>query len=183
VAPAGTLSAATIASGGTATAVPFIWAAAVTAAIISTLEAVNILIADCDGTVVAGPITLGKTELLQYATPGPWQLNYEYPGTDSADGCGANSDYLVTYSVEATPPAVVVPKVAVPNITGMLIANGLVALREVGLVGIEKVITSATDVPNIVGQTPAAGTLVPVSSEVQYEVKAHPVITHPLGKG
>ena len=152
------------------------------AALVTILEAVNILLADCDGTVVPGVFSLGKTELLQYANPGPWNIIYEYPGTDSADGCGANSDYSVTYSVEATPPAVVVPKVAVPNIVGMSAANGVIALRSVGLTGIEKVIFADVDTPsNIVAQTPEAGAQVAVNSEVQYEVKARPVITQKPG--
>jgi hypothetical protein len=59
--------------------------------------------------------------------------------------------------------------------------NGLVALGEVGLVGIEKVIPAAVD-SNILAQTPAAGTLVPVHSEVSFEIKSRPVITQKPGE-
>jgi hypothetical protein len=68
------------------------------------------------------------------------------------------------------------PKVVVPDIIGMSAADGLVALREVGLVGIEKVIPADVN-SNIVVQTPAAGTGVALHSEVTFEIKAHPVIT------
>lgn len=124
-------------------------------------------------------MTIGKTELLQYAAPGSWQIITDYPGTNTPDGCGANSDYSVTYSVEATPPLVVVPRVAVPNVIGMPIAQALIALRAVGLVGIEKVTLSDVKAPsNVVAQTPEAGSLAPVPSEVQFSVKAPPVVTH-----
>jgi hypothetical protein len=153
---------------------------AVSAAIVAVLEGINILFADCDGTVVTGAMTIGKTELVQLATPGPWNISYEYPGTDSPDGCGANSDYVVNYSAEATPPPVVVPTVAVPNIKGMTIANGVRALTTAGLIGIEKV-TEFSLKPGltILGQTPAAGSVVAVHSEVQYDVSGPPVIPPP----
>jgi hypothetical protein len=150
---------------------------AVSAAIIAALEGLNILFAHCDGTVVSGAMTIGKAELLQYASSGQWQIVMDYPGTDSADGCGPNSDYSVTYEVQATPVVAAVPQVAVPDITGMSVEEGSRALSGANLVGIEKVIASDVDLPNIVGQTPAAGTLVAVHSEVQYEIKARPVIT------
>ena len=72
------------------------------------------------------------------------------------------------------------PKVAVPEIIGMSAEDGEVALREVGLVGIEQVIPAAVD-SNILAQTPAAGTLVAVHSEVTFEIKARPVITRKRG--
>jgi hypothetical protein len=161
-------------------AFPYIVAAA--AAIVAILEGINVIFADCDGTVVPGTMTIGKTELLGMATPGPWTIFSDYPGTDSAIGCGANSDYSVTYSVEATPQAVSVPRVAVPNVVGMSAADGVVALREAGLIGIEKLLPSDVETPsNIVGQIPTAGTMVAAPSEVQYEIKARPVVTNPKG--
>jgi len=182
VAPTVTTAAtATTAATTTTTAtVTLSWAIIVTAAIIAALEAINILFPDCDGTVVPGLMTIGKTELLQFAAPGPWKIIYDYPGTDSADGCGANSDYSVTYSVEATPPPVVVPKVAVPEIKGLSIANGVRALTAAGLVGIEKVTQfSAHPTTTILGQSPAAGTQVAVHSEVEYNVQGRPPVPKP----
>jgi hypothetical protein len=67
------------------------------------------------------------------------------------------------------------PKVTVPNIIGLSADNGELALREVGLVGIEKVIPADVE-SNILAQTPAAGTMVAVHSEVNFEIKARPVI-------
>jgi hypothetical protein len=180
VTQAATATTAAVTTSTASVALPYV--IAVGAAIIAVLEGLSILFADCDGTVVTGAMTIGKTELLQYAATGSWQIIIDYPGTDSADGCGANSDYSVTYGIEATPQAVVVPKVTVPNIVGMSVANGLVALRKVGLVGIEKVIVADVASPsNIVGQTPAAGAQVAANSEVQYEVKQRPVIIQKPG--
>jgi hypothetical protein len=71
------------------------------------------------------------------------------------------------------------PKVVVPDIIGMSAADGLVALREVGLVGIEKVMPADVN-SNILEQTPAAGTNVALHSEVIFEIKARPV-TQRLG--
>jgi PASTA domain len=135
VAPAST-SAATATTGAVTTTTATVtlpWVLGVGAAIIAALEAINILFADCDGTVVPGVLSLGQAELLQYAATGSWNLIYDYPGTDSPDGCGANSDYSVTYNVEATPPAH--PMTTVPDVSGMaaklaskaLVASGLVA--------------------------------------------------------
>jgi PASTA domain-containing protein len=174
----------TIAADGTVTVaptlIPLAYVIAIAAALVTLLEGVNILFADCDGTVVPGAMTIGKTELLQLASPGPWNITFEYPGTNSPDGCGANSDYLVTYSVEATPAPVVVPKVAVPEIKGLSIANGVRALTAAGLIGIEKVTQfSAHPTTTILGQSPAAGTQVAVHSEVQYNVEGRPPVPKP----
>jgi Peptidase A4 family/PASTA domain len=67
------------------------------------------------------------------------------------------------------------PKVTVPDIIGLSAEHGDIALTEVGLVGIEKVIPGDIN-SNILSQTPAAGTMVPVHSEVNFEIKARPVI-------
>ena len=144
--------------------IPF--ALAVGAAIVAVLEGISILFADCDGTVVPGVMTIGKTELLQFAAPGPWKIVTDYPGADSPVGCGANSDYSVTYSVEATPP-----HVAVPELKGLTIEAGLKALGAAGLVGLERVIDSGLQPSTfIVGQSPAAGVSVVVGSLVTYDI-------------
>jgi hypothetical protein len=148
---------------------------AVGAAIVGFLEGINILFADCDGTVVPGLMTIGKTELLQFAAPGAWQIIYDYPGTDSADGCGANSDYSVTYTVEPTPPPV--PLVAVPDIVGKTIANGVKALNAVGLGAVGRTVRTASEPPGLIfAQTPPAGSLAPEHSKVTYDVPSPHVI-------
>jgi hypothetical protein len=135
VAPASTTAATTTTAAVTTTTatVTLPWVIGIGAAIIAALEAINILFADCDGTVVPGVLSLGETELLQYASTGSWNIIYDYPGTNSPDGCGANSDYTVTYNVKATPPAH--PMTTVPDVTGtgpilaskILVESGLVA--------------------------------------------------------
>jgi len=177
---AGATTAGAAGAAATPTVLPLSTVIPIGLAIIGVLEGINILFADCDGTVVPGAMTIGKTELVQFATPGPWTLSYEYPGTNSPDGCGANSVYVVSYSVEATPPPVVVPTVAVPDIKGMSITNGVRALTDVGLIGVGKVTQFAVKPGlTILGQTPAAGIVVAVHSEVQYDIAGPPVIPPP----
>jgi hypothetical protein len=169
----------TVAADGTATVAPAVLSLSevipIGLAIIAVLEGINILFADCDGTVVPGAITIGKTELLQLATPGPWNFSFEYPGTNSPDGCGANSDYVVAYNVAATPAPVVVP-----NVDGMSILEATQVLADAGLIAIEKVTKFAAKLePTVLGQTPAAGSLVAPHSEIQCDVAGPPVIPPP----
>ncbi|HXQ14167.1 MAG TPA: PASTA domain-containing protein [Caulobacteraceae bacterium] len=169
----------TVAADGTVTVaptlIPLSTVLEIAAGLVIVLEGINILFADCDGTVVPGVMTIGKTELLQLATPGPWNMTFEYPGTDSAIGCGANSDYSVTYSVEATPQPV-----AVPDVTGMSIDDGAKALAAVGLIAVEKVTRFALKLePKILGQSPPAGSLALPKTQVQCDVAGPPVIPPP----
>jgi len=57
----------------------------------------SLLFADCDGVVAADQIILNSDTLKE------WGYRHsetrEYPGTDSAPGCGANSIYRVTWSI------------------------------------------------------------------------------------
>ena len=173
VAPATTTAAtATVAATTTTTAtVTLPWAIAITAAIIGLLEAINILFADCDGTVVPGVLSLGQTEILEYAAPGEWQIIYDYPGSDSPVGCGANSDYSVTYTIQPTPPPI--PLVKVPNIVGRTILAAQMALGAVDLVGMERYVKTVNAAPGIIiGQSPAAGAVIPEQSIVTYDVQA-----------
>jgi hypothetical protein len=150
--------------------VPLPLAIAIAAVIIGVLEAINILFADCDGTVVPGAFMLGQAELLEYAAPGEWQIVYNYPGTDSPDGCGANSDYSVTYVVFPTPPPV--PLVTVPHIAGKIISVGLEELTAAHLQGMESILKTRNNLPGyIIEQSPAAGAVVPENSFVTYYVQ------------
>jgi hypothetical protein len=66
-------------------------------------------------------------------------------------------------------------RVTVPNIIGLSVGQGEQALEEVHLVGVETVLPADAD-SNILTQTPAAGTVVAAHSEVNFEIKARPVI-------
>jgi hypothetical protein len=55
------------------------------------------------------------------------------------------------------------------------VGQGEQALEEVHLVGVETVLPADAD-SNILTQTPAAGTVVAAHSEVNFEIKARPVI-------
>lgn len=63
----------------------------------------NLLDPNCDGGVVAQTITTSAAELAVKTQGGAkFEKTLEYPGTDSAVGCGANSLYFVTYSITHT---------------------------------------------------------------------------------
>jgi hypothetical protein len=62
----------------------------------------SILFPNCDGFVVIG--TIGKTkaswdQAINQAGGITYRQTIRYPGSDSAAGCGSNSDYTVTWSV------------------------------------------------------------------------------------
>jgi PASTA domain len=136
------------------------------------LEAAKLIFADCDGVVVPGLMTIGRTELLSNAVAQPWEMTVDYPGTDSPDGCGANSDYTVKYRIEATPAPV--PKVAMPSLIGLSPKNASRDVQAVGLHGVEETVVSNSAViePSIVvAQRPTAGILVPIGDTVHYTIK------------
>jgi hypothetical protein len=141
-------------------------------------EALGLLFPDCDGPVAAMMLVYSGAELKALTASGqPVVTTTDNPGITSPDGCGGNSDYTVTYSVQTTPPPV--PTVTVPNIKGMTLADGLRALGAVGLIGIERLVPSDLDPPSIIiGQTPSAGSLVSENSEVQFDVPELPKGTH-----
>jgi PASTA domain len=143
-------------------------AVAVTALVLGVLDGLSIILADCDGTVVAGAMTIGKTELLSNAVEQPWEMTDDYPGTDSPDGCGANSDYKVIYTIGKTPPPV--PMVATPAITGSSPSMAVERLRAAGLLGAEETVIGDLDPGIVFSQSPAAGVSVPVGSTVKYFV-------------
>jgi hypothetical protein len=64
-------------------------------------ELVNLVTTDCDGMVACGNFHLTAAQLAQMAPPpgGFWAQSQDNPGTNSPAGCGANSDYLVTYTI------------------------------------------------------------------------------------
>lgn len=68
-------------------------------------ELMNVLTADCDGTVAAGAFAFTAAQLAEMA-PNPnqsWNYPQNNPGTDSQHGCGANSDYQISYVIERVP--------------------------------------------------------------------------------
>ncbi len=150
------------------------WVLTTVAGIVAVLETAKVIFADCDGVVVPGLMTIGRTELLSSTVSRPWEMTVDYPGTDSPDGCGANSDYSVTYRIEVTPPPV--PKVAMPDLIGLSPENASRDVRAVGLRGVEETVitTSAVREPSVVvTQQPTAGVLVPVGDAVLYTVKEY----------
>jgi hypothetical protein len=75
--------------------------AALTGAVIALQEMVNLLNADCDGPVALGAFQKTAAELANLtATPNSAFDKIESnPGTESPAGCGANSNYEITYRV------------------------------------------------------------------------------------
>lgn len=151
-------------NGTTTTAsVPLSDAVLIGVAIITGLEVLNIVFADCDGTVVPGALSLGQAELLANAVPGPWEITVRYPGTDSPVGCFGNSDYSVTYRV-------IGGGVTVPYVVGLSPKEAGAALIAAKLDVVTTSIAVKGDVSEVVTQIPAGGAIVPVSSVVQIEV-------------
>lgn len=63
---------------------------------------IGILDANCDGGVIAQVIRTSAAELAAKTANGAtYRKAYEYPGTNSAVGCGENSLYFMTYSITA----------------------------------------------------------------------------------
>ena len=61
----------------------------------------NIVFADCDGTVAAGDHIFSGAQLARKTAGDRAVFTADKnPGTDSPDGCGSNSQYFVTWSVQ-----------------------------------------------------------------------------------
>ncbi len=59
---------------------------------------------DCDGIVVADQIAFSGTNLDNLtAVNGTYSETRHYPGTDSSIGCGSNSSYNATFSIQKVP--------------------------------------------------------------------------------
>ena len=71
------------------------------ATVLGVQELVNLLTADCDGTVAVGAFSLTAAQLAGMAPTPPqvWSTTQDNPGTNSPPGCGSNSDYVVTYQI------------------------------------------------------------------------------------
>jgi hypothetical protein len=67
-------------------------------------EAWGILFPNCDGPVAASVFVYSGAEIRAATANGaPMNWTVNYPGIDSADGCGDNSNYDVSYSITARP--------------------------------------------------------------------------------
>jgi PASTA domain len=165
----GALIQGSIAGTGAAVTISIFPAVALTTLVLGALAGLSIVFADCDGTVVAGGMTIGQAELLSNAVEQPWTMTQDYPGTDSAIGCGANSDYTVTYSIGKTPPPV--PMVIMPAVIGETPAMAAERLRAAGLQPVEETVASDLDPGFVSGQSPDAGVSVPIGSTVHYTVR------------
>lgn len=139
------------------TAVSLPWVIGVGIFIIGALEGLNILFADCDGTVVPGALSLGQPELLAFANTQTWNVTVTYPGTDSPEGCGSNSKYAVTYRIANS-----TLRVTVPNVIGMSPKEATATLTAARL-GIQSssVVTHTNELPlpepKVINQNPPAG--------------------------
>jgi hypothetical protein len=121
-------------------------------------------------------LSLGQVELLQFAATGAWNIDMDYPGTDSPDGCGANSNYAVTYSVEATSALVAVPNIVRKSpgaAKGIAAAAGLVYSETDARIGAPR------SAPIVVGQTPPAGKRVMSGSGLEAAVELPTPKGHP----
>ena len=128
----GALIQGSIAGTGSPQTVKILPAIALVALVLGVLEGLSVIFADCDGTVVAGAMTIAKTELLSHAVEQPWEMTDDNPGTDSPDGCGSNSDYTVTYTIGKTPQMV-----AAPAVIHLLPKVAAEHLRAAGLQGVD----------------------------------------------
>lgn len=64
---------------------------------------VNLFAVDCDGVVIGQRWTWSVNELKAHTdTHNPWIIQHAYHGTDSAVGCGGNSDYTGTWIITRT---------------------------------------------------------------------------------
>lgn len=98
----GTATAGTAAAAGTGVSILSLGstvAVAAVAAIAAELE--GLLTADCDGTVAAEAHKFTYDQLV--ADPSPATFFTHHPGTNSPDGCGANSQYYVSWHIDHGP--------------------------------------------------------------------------------
>lgn len=135
------------------------------------LQGIEDLLADCDGLVVTESLTITQTELAAKAGQVPWTWSTEYKGTNSPAGCGANSDYTVSYTVMASPPCVTVPNLAGAQPGRSSAGQGRRNAQPLGLTGHERGTSKANvDTPEVREQSPAAGFIVPPPTVIQYDV-------------
>jgi hypothetical protein len=67
-------------------------------------ELESIFTADCDGTVAAEVQIFTFDQLVSDTSIGPFLWTTQHPGTNSAAGCGLNSNYLTAWHIDAGPP-------------------------------------------------------------------------------
>ncbi len=72
--------------------------------ILAVQELVNLMTANCDGTVAVGDVEFTAAQLAgMVPLPGQlWTSDQDNPGTNSPAGCGRNSDYRVWYHIQKT---------------------------------------------------------------------------------
>jgi hypothetical protein len=139
------------------------------------LQGIEDLLASCDGLVVTESLTLSESQLAAQAGQAPWTWSTEYKGTNSADGCGPNSDYTVSYAVMASPPCV-----TVPNLAGAEPAKVAGILSPLGLVGeVRSTSRAIVDQPEVANQDPGPGMIVMPSTVIEYDVHIPEGTSHP----
>lgn len=143
------------------------WAGIAIIASLATFELVKIIWPDCDGWVVNATMTFGRTELDKTAGQATWSWTTHYHGSDSSDGCGSTSDYLVNYQVLAS----ALPGILVPNLLSHDPQEALAELTTVGLSGeIVSESKGVVDSPQVYAQSPKAGIYVLPETIVELQV-------------
>ena len=82
-------------------------------AVVGALALLQLLTADCDGVVAAFGLAFTSAELaVMTQNPENWPHVMNFPGSDSARGCGGNSNYDAHYVIAN------VSSITVPNLIG-----------------------------------------------------------------
>jgi hypothetical protein len=119
-----------------------------------TAELKSVFQSNCDGAVAAERSGFMINDLL--ARPGglPFSQSTPQPGTDSATGCGGNSNYTVNWHVEQV-------GALVPECEGLTPGKAESKIRAAGLVPVTK-----NKGELVASQAPIAGVSVPLGTEV-----------------
>ena len=64
----------------------------------------TIVFANCDGLVAVEQVVIQGRDMRQKTIAGQWETTTVHKGTDSNAGCGANSDYEVSWSISVSQP-------------------------------------------------------------------------------
>jgi hypothetical protein len=131
------------------------------AAVLGIQELLNLLTANCDGVVGVLGLALTAADLAQMS-PDLNQVNC--PGTNSPAGCGANSNYDISYRIVANSALVTVPDLlgASPEV-----AQGLAQQAGLFFSSFASRTGSPHEIPHVDSQNPDPGSKVPPASSVQ----------------
>lgn len=143
------------------------WAALLGLGLLGIWEGLNFFWADCDGWVVNATMKIGKTELDQNAVQSPWWWTTLYPGDDSPEGCGDNSNYSVDYEIAATSL-----EVKVPNVVDLSPGDAFTRIKSLGLMPeVRRMLKGNVQQPRVVAQDPQPGVTVTSEATVMVDVE------------